>query len=68
LRSNVAGRIYHLYHGKFVNRGYSWSAGEPLDPDIDIRIGANGAWHWARPRPDLEDFLRKFFLSRAEDE
>ena len=70
--SNVAGRIYHLYHGKIANRNYKdrhgLMASFPFDPDIDIRIGANGAWHWARPRPDLEDFLRKFFLSRAEDE
>ena len=70
--SNVAGRIYHLYHGKFQNRNYrdrhGLLASLPFDPDIDIRIGANGAWHWARPRPDLEDFLRMYFLSRAEDE
>ena len=33
----------------------------------DIAIGANGAWHWARPRPDLEDFLRRYFIGRAED-
>ena len=39
-----------------------------FDPDVDIKIGGNGAWHWARPRPDLEDFLRKYFVSRAEDE
>ena len=69
--SNVAGRIYHLYHGKFVNRyrdRHDLLASFPFDPDIDIRIGANGAWHWAGPRPDLEDLLRKYFLSRAEDE
>ena len=70
--SNVAGRIYHLYHGKFRNRNYrdrhGLLASLPFDPDIDIRIGANGAWHWARPRSDLEDFLRMYFLRRAEDE
>jgi hypothetical protein len=70
--SNVAGRIYHLYHGKIVNRNYKdrhgLLAGLPFDPDIDIRIGANDAWHWARPRPDLEDLLRMYFLRRAEDE
>ena len=38
------------------------------DPDIDTKIGGNGAWHWARPRPDLEDFLRTYFVSRVEDE
>ena len=39
-----------------------------FDPDIDIKIGGNGAWHWARRRPDLEAFLSEYFVSRAEDE
>lgn len=70
--SNVVGRIYHLYHGKFINRNYRGRhdllAGFDFDPDIDLRIEPNGAWQWARPRPDLEDFLRKYFVSRTEDE
>ena len=69
---HVPGRIYHLWHGKVINRNYEGRsrslAGIDFDPDIDLRIGANGAWQWARRRPDLEDFLRKHFLSRAEDE
>jgi hypothetical protein len=69
---NVPGRIYHLWHGKIMNRNYldrhRLLAGFDFDPDIDLRIGTNGAWQWARPRPDLEDFLRKYFLSRDEDE
>jgi hypothetical protein len=68
----VPGRIYHLWHGKIINRDYRGRtrslAGFDFDPDIDLRIGANGAWQWARPRPDLEDFLRRYFYSRAEDE
>jgi hypothetical protein len=69
---HVSGTIYHLKHGEIKNRDYfdrqEWLASFDFDPDIDLRIGANGAWHWARPRPDLEDFLRKYFISRAEDE
>jgi hypothetical protein len=69
---HVSGTIYHLKHGEIKNRRYfdrqEWLAGFDFDPDIDLKIGANGAWHWARPRPDLEDFLRKYFISRAEDE
>jgi hypothetical protein len=68
---HVSGTIYHLRHGKIENRGYvdrqDWLAGYNFDPDIDLRIGANGAWQWARPRPDLEDFLRNYFIRRAED-
>jgi hypothetical protein len=69
---SVPGRIFHLWHGKFLNRNSRGRqrllAGFDHNPDLDLRIGPNGAWHWARPRPDLEDFLRKYFLSRAEDE
>jgi hypothetical protein len=69
---HVSGRIYHLWHGKIINRKYisrtRLMASFDFDPDVDLKIGANGAWQWARPRPDLEDFLRKLFLSRAEDE
>ena len=69
---NVSGRIFHLWHGNFINRNSRGRqrllAGFDYDPDLDLRIGPSGAWHWARPRPDLEDFLRRYFLSRAEDE
>ena len=69
---HVFGTISHLKHGDADNRAYfdrqEWLAGFDFDPDVDLRIGANGAWHWARPRPDLEEFLRKYSVSRAEDE
>jgi hypothetical protein len=70
--SHLSGTIYHLKHGKLKNRRYldrhEQLAGLGFDPDSDIRIGANGAWQWARPRPDLEEFLRNYFVSRDEDE
>ena len=69
---HVAGAIFHLNHGDIENRGYverqKGLAAFDFDPDIDLTIGRNGAWHWARPRPDLEDFLKNYFISRAEDE
>jgi len=69
---NVPGRIFHLWHGNFLNRNSRGRqrllAGFDYHPDLDLRIGPNGAWHWARPRPDLEAFLRTYFISRAEDE
>jgi hypothetical protein len=68
---NVSGRIFHLWHGNFINRNsrdrHRLLAGFDFDPGGDLRIGANGAWQWARLRPDLEDFLRNYFLRRAED-
>ncbi len=68
---HVAGRIYHLWHGEIDNRNYDGRhrtlAEHNFDPNADIAVGANGAWQWARPRPDLEKFLASFFIGRAED-
>ena len=67
---HLSGTIYHLKHGELKNRQYlarhEQLVGLGFDPDFDIRIGANGAWQWARPRPDLEEFLRNYFISRDE--
>jgi hypothetical protein len=69
---HVPGRIYHLWHGGILHRNYLERhrslMGFDFDPDIDLRIGPNGAWEWARRRPDLEEFLQKYFSSRAEVE
>jgi hypothetical protein len=69
---NVPGRVYHLWHGKIVNRNYRGRhrllGGFDFDPAVDLKIGDNGAWHWARSRPDLEEFFMNYFLNRAEDE
>jgi hypothetical protein len=70
--TNIPGKIYHLWHGNFMTRRnrerHRMLAAFNFDPNIDLTIGSNGAWHWAKPRPDLEDFMRKYFLSRNEDE
>ena len=69
---HFGGIIFHLKHGEVENRGYAERqrsfATFDFDPDIDLTIGQNGAWHWARPRPDLEDFLKSYFIRRAEGE
>jgi hypothetical protein len=68
---HVDGRLYHLWHGEAGNRKYSerhrWFSGFNFDPDADLAIGPNGAWHWARSRPDLEQFFANYFMNRAED-
>ena len=67
----IPGKIFHLWHGEGKNRKYRERhrkfASFEFDPDADLRIGANGAWHWNRSRPDLEEFFANYFLSRAED-
>ena len=37
-----------------------------FDPYLDLRIGASGAWEWARPRPELEAALMNYFVARAQ--
>jgi hypothetical protein len=69
---HVPGTIYHLRHGTIKNRAYldrqQRLAAFDFDPEADLRVGSNGAWHWARPRPELEHFLAQYFVSRSEDE
>jgi hypothetical protein len=69
---HVSGRVYHLWHGEFVNRNYSGRhrlfSGFDFEPDADLVMGSNGAWRWARSRPELESFLASYFIGRAEDE
>jgi hypothetical protein len=70
--AHVSGTLYHLRHGEIKKRGLrdrqERLAGFDFDPDLDLKIGPNGAWQWARPRTDLEDFLRQYFIGRAEDD
>lgn len=65
------GRVHHIWHGDPKNRKYQerhrWFTEFAFDPATDITVGANGAWHWARPRPDLERFFAEYFMNRAED-
>lgn len=68
---HMPGTIYHLSHGTMENRRYA-DRHQPLadlnfDPYLDLRVGASGAWEWARPRPELEAALMNYFVARAED-
>jgi hypothetical protein len=67
----VPGTIFHLTHGDLKHRKYADRhvslAAFHFDPGLDLRIGGQGAWEWARPRPDLEAFMKSYFVERAED-
>ena len=69
---HVSGRVFHLWHGEFINRNYSSRhrlfADFSFEPEADLVVGHNGAWRWARPRPEMESFLTDYFIGRAEDE
>ena len=62
---------YHLWHGEIPNRQY-WDRHDAVvkmafDPATDITVGDNGAWHWARPVPELENYCIDYFQQRLED-
>jgi hypothetical protein len=67
----LSGTVCHLWHGDIGNRSYfdrhaSLSKFD-FEPEADLFVGENGAWHWARKRTDLQEFLIKRFQDRAED-
>jgi hypothetical protein len=68
---HITGRLYHLWHGDIENRRYDQRyrllSKFDFDPESDIRVGPNGAWEWARQRPDLAQFLANYFAGRHED-
>ncbi len=67
---HVTGRLYHLWHGDIDNRRrdrHQRLAQFNFEPGIDLLIGPNGSWQWARSRPELEEFLANYFINRAED-
>jgi hypothetical protein len=68
--THIPGRIYHLWHGDLQDRGYherhKMLSKYDFDPEADVKVGPSGAWEWARPRPDLAEFLARYFASRNE--
>jgi hypothetical protein len=67
----VEGRIRHLWHGHLEDRGYgSRYVSLPqfdFDPYTDIVVGANSCWYWNSDKPELHEYIRKYFESRKED-
>ena len=65
------GEIFHLWHGDFVMR----KAAERLEglqpfqfnPYTDIAIGEGGSWRWNSDKPEMHQYVRKYFASRQED-
>jgi len=65
------GTIYHLWHGNPSKRriGSRYKILKPymFDPHKDITLGQDGCWEWVDNRKKLSDIMRKYFLSRMED-
>ena len=67
----LEGEIHHLWHGDLEDRRYGLRHAdlEPhlFDPNLDIRLGVDGAWRWANDKPALHTLLREYFRNRHED-
>jgi hypothetical protein len=65
----IPGEILHLWHGDIINRNYKnrFKILADFNPQTDVYIGDNGAWHWTKPNTTLEEQLRAHFLNRRED-
>jgi hypothetical protein len=66
---HIPGEIYHLWHGDAANRNYRGRVGilADFDPDADVYVGDNGAWHWTEPKSALAEQLKAHFINRRED-
>jgi hypothetical protein len=65
------GDIFHLWHGN-VHERRTRTRHEGLqrfqfDPFTDIAIDTNGSWRWNSDKPDMHDYVSRYFSSRRED-
>ena len=63
--------IFHLWHGDVDRRkGRSRHEGFQefqFDPYTDIAIDENGSWRWNTEKPEMHEYVRRYFASRKED-
>jgi hypothetical protein len=63
--------IFHLWHGDVgMRKGRSRHEGFQrfqFDPYIDIAIGEDGSWQWSTDKPEMHEYVRRYFASRRED-
>jgi hypothetical protein len=66
---DLAGRIFHLWHGDLADRGYTRRQVllADFDPFADIALDAQGSWRWSSDKPDLHAAVRRCFESRRGD-
>lgn len=75
LRSNIGCldcHAVHHFHGDYKLRGYGdrWKmlASNQFDPTADIQRDWQGVWALSGNKPALRDDLRRYFISRNEDD
>jgi hypothetical protein len=67
----LAGDLFHLWHGEAEHRRYlernEGMARHRFDPFQDIALDTSGAWRWSSEKPELHEYVRRYFASRRED-
>ena len=63
--------LFHLWHGEMRDRkprerheGFERFG---FDPYEDIAIDENRSWRWDSDKPDMHQYVKKYFASRRED-
>jgi hypothetical protein len=69
--AHLDGDIYHLWHGSVRDRNtrarHEGLQKYQFNPRIDIAIGENGCWRWNTEKPDMHNYIRRYFSLRRED-
>jgi hypothetical protein len=67
----LEGDLFHLWHGSMENRRlrerYQGLAAFDFDPQVDLRLSADGAWLWNSGKPAMHAYVRSHFVRRLED-
>jgi len=67
----VEGRIFHLWHGHLRDRQFDQRHLNlrrfEFDPYRDIALDSNGVWRWNSDKPEMHEFMIRYFGLRRED-
>ena len=67
----VEGSLIHLWHGHLEHRRYddrhSGFAIFDYDPSRDIALDDEGCWRWNSDKPEMHEFVTRYFRERRED-
>lgn len=67
----VDGSAFHLWHGSLTDRHYLQRHKQlqkfGFDPLSDIALDKAGCWRWNSDKPQLHEYLRRYFALRRED-
>ncbi len=65
------GQLIHLWHGDLVHRRYQERHREfsafDFDPASDIALDQEGCWRWSSEKPEMHEYVARYFRERRED-